>query len=93
MTDYEKDYDFCGWAVVDNMAVSVMDDGTIPVVKPGALSNEFAAKIPICWNHDFQDPSMIVGWGILKPVEGGIYFLWQTKLRFSERPRIYQMDS
>jgi len=74
MTDYEKDYDFCGWAVVDNMAVSVMDDGTIPVVKPGALSNEFAEIIPICWKHDFRDPDMIVGCGILKPAEGGIYF-------------------
>lgn len=74
MTDYERDYDFCGWAVIDNMAVSVMDDGTIPVVKPGALSKGFAEIIPICWNHDFQDPDMIVGYGILKPVDSGIYF-------------------
>lgn len=74
MNDYEKEYDFCGWAVVDNMIAYARDDGIIPVVKPGALSKEFAEIIPICWNHDFQDPDMLVGYGILKPVEGGIYF-------------------
>lgn len=74
MNDYEKEYDFCGWAVVDNMVASVRNDGTIPIVKPGALSKGFAEKIPICWKHDFQDPGMIVGVGVLKPVDGGIYF-------------------
>ena len=74
MIEYERDYDFCGWAVVDNMVASVRDDGTIPVVKPGALSKGFAEKIPICWKHDFQDPDMVIGVGVLKPVDGGIYF-------------------
>lgn len=74
MIDYERDYDLCGWAVIDNMAVSVRDDGTIPVVKSGALSKDFAEKIPICWRHEFMDPDMVVGVVVLKPVDGGVYF-------------------
>lgn len=74
MINYERDYDFCGWAVIDNMVASVRDDGIIPVVKSGSLSKGFAEIIPVCWKHDFRDPDMIVGCGILKPAEGGIYF-------------------
>lgn len=86
MIDYERDYDFCGWAVLDNMAVSVRDDGTIPVVKPGALSKGFAEIIPICWNHDFQDPYMVVGFGVLKPVDGGVYFYGKINYDSSRGP-------
>ena len=66
--NYLKDYDICGWAVIDNM---VATKGT--VFKPGSLTKEKYAKVPIIFGSIY-DVGGTVGSALLETVDGGIYF-------------------
>lgn len=69
--NFKKDYDFCGWAVIDNM---VAWNGNGTVVKPGALVQQQYNKVPIILGKKYSDPDAVVGTALLESVDGGIYF-------------------
>ena len=62
-------WDFCGWAVVDNMFG--LGDGS--KVLPGAFDDDDMKFVPVVWAYQHNDPNAILGNAILEAKPGGIY--------------------
>lgn len=63
-----KKPDFKGWATRYNVRCS--DRRTI---KHGAFSDCDGQEVPLVWNHQHNDPSNVIGKGILHSMEEGVY--------------------
>lgn len=63
-----KNFDFSGYATKFDLKCS---DGR--VIKHGAFSDQNGKKIPLVWNHQHNDPSNILGYGILEHRDDGEY--------------------
>ena len=62
-------YDFSGYAA--RYGVRCTDD---TVIHHGAFSHQNGQTIPFVWNHNHEDPEMILGHGELEDREDGLYF-------------------
>ena len=59
--------DFSGWATKANVLCS---DGR--VIQQDAFKDQDGCKVPIVWGHTHNDPSMVLGYGILKNYPEGV---------------------
>ena len=59
--------DFSGWATRANVLCS---DGR--VIQQDAFKDQDGCKVPIVWGHTHDDPSMVLGYGILKNYPEGV---------------------
>jgi hypothetical protein len=59
--------DFSGWATRANVLCS---DGR--VIQQDAFKDQDGCKVPIVWGHAHDDPSMVLGYGILKNYPEGV---------------------
>lgn len=59
--------DFSGWATKANVLCS---DGR--VIQQDAFKDQDGCKVPIVWGHTHDDPSMVLGYGILKNYPEGV---------------------
>ena len=72
------EYDFCGWATKNDLQCS---DGRI--IRKDAFKHNDGQKVPLCWNHDHEDPYRVVGYALLENRDEGVYaygFLNDTEL-------------
>jgi HK97 family phage prohead protease len=63
-----KDYDFSGWATRNNIECS---DGRT-IMKDAFLEND-GQKVPLVWNHQHDDPDVVLGHALLENREDGVY--------------------
>jgi Phage capsid family./Caudovirus prohead protease. len=63
----ENKCDFSGWATKANVLCS---DGR--VIQQDAFKDQDGCKVPIVWGHTHDDPSMVLGYGILKNYPEGV---------------------
>lgn len=63
-----KDYDFCGWATRNDLTCS---DGR--VIRKNAFKNQNGETVPLCWNHEHNDPSKVLGHALLENRDEGVY--------------------
>lgn len=63
----ENKCDFSGWATRANVLCS---DGR--VIQQDAFKDQDGCKVPIVWGHTHDDPSMVLGYGILKNYPEGV---------------------
>lgn len=61
-------YDFCGWATKNNLKCS---DGR--VIRKNAFEVNDGTKVPLVWNHQHSDPSLVLGHALLKNKDEGVY--------------------
>lgn len=61
-------YDFCGYATRSNVKCS---DGRI--IMKDAFRDDDGKKVPLVWNHDHSKASSVLGHGILKNLDDGVY--------------------
>lgn len=61
-------YDFSGWATRNNIQCS---DGRI--IRQNAFIGNDKATVPICWNHQHDDPLSVLGHGVLENRSEGVY--------------------
>ena len=61
-------YDFSGYATRNDLTCS---DGRI--IRKNAFAHCDGKKVPICWNHEHDDPSKVLGYAILKNRDDGVY--------------------
>ena len=60
--------DFSGWATRANLKCS---DGRI--IRDGAFKHNDGKRVPLVWNHQYDDVKNILGYAILQHREGGMY--------------------
>lgn len=63
-----SNYDFCGWATRNDLTCS---DGR--VIRKNAFKNQNGETVPLCWNHDHNDPSKVLGYALLENRDEGVY--------------------
>lgn len=63
-----KKYDFAGWATKNDMRCS---DGV--TIRRNAFKDNDGARVPLVWNHNHNDPSMVLGHADLENRENGVY--------------------
>lgn len=63
-----QNYDFSGWATKNDLTCA---DGL--VIRKGAFSANDGQKVPLCWNHEHNDPSRVLGHAILENRDNGVY--------------------
>lgn len=63
-----KKFDFSGWATRNNLKCS---DGR--VIMKDAFKNNDGEKVPLVWNHQYNDPLNVLGHAILENREDGVY--------------------
>lgn len=63
-----QNYDFSGWATKNDLKCA---DGLI--IRNGAFRANDGQKVPLCWNHEHNDPSRVLGHAILENREDGVY--------------------
>ena len=61
-------YDFSGYATRNDLTCS---DGR--VIRKDAFAHCDGKKVPICWNHEHDDPSKVLGYAILENRNDGVY--------------------
>ena len=61
-------YDFSGYATRNDLTCS---DGR--VIRKNAFAHCDGKKVPVCWNHEHDDPSKVLGYAILENREDGVY--------------------
>lgn len=64
----KKKYDFAGWATRNN--VKCADGRTI---LRNAFKENDGKTVPLCWNHDHNDPQNVLGHALLENREDGVY--------------------
>lgn len=62
------DYDFAGWATVNDRRCS---DGRI--IKGGSFKHQDGARVPLVWNHNHNETKDILGYADLEERPEGIY--------------------
>lgn len=60
-------YDFSGWATRFNIRCA---DGR--TIRHGAFDGNEGSTVPVVWNHEHNDPSLVLGHALLKNEEGGV---------------------
>ena len=63
-----KDYDFAGWVTKNDI---VCADGV--VIKHDAFKHNDGEKVPLVWNHDYNNPTNVLGHIILHNMDQGVY--------------------
>ena len=63
-----NDYDFHGWATVNDLKCS---DGRI--IRKDAFKHCDGITVPLVWNHDHEDPYRIIGHALLENRDEGVY--------------------
>lgn len=61
-------YDFAGWVTKNDI---VCADGVI--IKHDAFRDNHGQKVPLVWNHDYDNPSNVLGHVILHNQPSGVY--------------------
>jgi len=61
-------YDFSGYATRNDLTCS---DGRI--IRKNAFAHCDGKKVPICWNHEHDDPTKVLGYAILENRNDGVY--------------------
>lgn len=64
----EKTYDFSGWATKANLKCS---DGR--VILKDAFKHCDGQTVPLCWGHQHNDPTRVLGHALLENREQGVY--------------------
>ena len=62
------EYDFAGWATVNDRRCS---DGRI--IKGGSFKHQDGARVPLIWNHEHRNPEDILGYADLENRPEGVY--------------------
>ena len=62
-----KNYDFSGWATRNDLKCS---DGRI--IRSGAFKDNDGKKVPLVWNHEHDDPDLILGHAVLMNKPEGV---------------------
>ena len=62
------EYDFAGWATVNDRKCS---DGRI--IKGGSFKHQDGARVPLIWNHEHRNPEDILGYADLENRPEGVY--------------------
>ena len=63
-----KKCDFAGWATKNDVRCA---DGRI--IRKNAFADQDGARVPLFWNHQHNDPEMVLGHAILMNREDGVY--------------------
>lgn len=63
-----KDYDFAGWVTKNDI---VCADGV--VIKHDAFKHNDGERVPLVWNHDYNNPTNVLGHIILHNMDQGVY--------------------
>lgn len=63
-----KDYDFAGWVTKNDILCA---DGV--VIKHDAFKHNDGEKVPLVWNHDYNNPTNVLGHIVLKNMDQGVY--------------------
>ncbi len=63
-----KKCDFAGWATKNDVKCA---DGRI--IRKNAFAEQDGARVPLFWNHQHNDPEMVLGHAILINEEDGVY--------------------
>ena len=63
-----KKFDFCGWATRNNTKCS---DGL--TIMKDAFKDCDGLTVPLCWGHNHDDPSRVLGHALLENREDGVY--------------------
>ena len=63
-----ESFDFSGYATRNDLTCS---DGRI--IRRNAFAHCDGKKVPICWNHEHDDPSKVLGYAILENRDDGVY--------------------
>jgi len=63
-----KKCDFAGWATKNDVRCA---DGRI--IRKNAFAEQDGARVPLFWNHQHNDPEMVLGHAILMNREDGVY--------------------
>lgn len=63
-----KDYDFAGWVTKNDILCA---DGV--VIKHDAFKHNDGEKVPLVWNHDYNNPTNVLGHIILHNMDRGVY--------------------
>ena len=61
-------YDFHGWATKANLRCS---DGR--TIMPDAFKHNDGKTVPLVWNHQYNDPSNVLGHALLENRNEGVY--------------------
>ncbi len=63
-----KNYDCCGWATKNNLKCT---DGR--TIKRDSFKHNDGKKVPLVWNHKYDEPFNVLGHAILQNREEGVY--------------------
>lgn len=63
-----KKFDFAGWATKNDVRCA---DGRI--IRKNAFADQDGARVPLFWNHQHNDPEMVLGHAILMNMDDGVY--------------------
>ena len=63
-----KKYDFAGWATKNDVRCA---DGRI--IRKNAFASQDGARVPLFWNHQHNDPEMVLGHAYLYNKDDGVY--------------------
>ena len=63
-----KKYDFAGWATKNDVRCA---DGRI--IRKNAFADQDGSRVPLFWNHQHNDPEMVLGHAILMNKDDGVY--------------------
>lgn len=63
-----KKCDFAGWATKNDVRCA---DGRI--IRKNAFADQDGARVPLFWNHQHNDPEMVLGHAILMNKDDGVY--------------------
>ena len=63
-----KKYDFAGWATKNDVRCA---DGRI--IRKNAFASQDGARVPLFWNHQHNDPEMVLGHAYLFNKDDGVY--------------------
>lgn len=61
-------YDFCGWATKNDLKCG---DGR--TIRKNAFSSQNGKKVPLVWNHQWNNPENTLGHALLENREDGVY--------------------
>ena len=64
----KRDYDFAGWVTKNDILCA---DGV--VIKQDAFKHNSGEKVPLVWNHDYDNPTNVLGHIVLENRDKGVY--------------------
>ena len=64
----KRNYDFAGWVTKNDILCA---DGV--VIKQDAFKHNSGEKVPLVWNHDYNNPTNVLGHMVLENRDKGVY--------------------